>query len=214
MIHTHYELCFPVALKQKTEIVTKHIPGFLDTLYDAEAFNAIRKEELRDAFHTNQILSKTWFLEKFLAKGMPKEVRILLIGSWLGFFTYVLRQYGYRNVHEVDSDLRMLGISPKANPGVVHYTTDVNEFSKRPEYQEYQLIINLSCEHIPDNTWFKNIKSETSIWLQSNDFVIPEHTNICISLEDMKQKYPIVIALEGELRLPIYNRYMLIGHKY
>lgn len=205
------EINFPPAID--TEPVTKHIPAFMDSLYNTASFNLIKKEEIRDAFHTNQVLSKAWLIEKFIDAQVSKSYKILMIGSWIGFVTYCINSLGYEKIEEIDSDPRMTAISMYLNHRLqnYHHCIDVNDFV---DIEEYDVIINTSCEHIKDDSWFKRIKKNALVFLQSNNFKIPEHVNICSSVDEMRIKYALNLRFSGVLKLKIYDRYMLVGYKY
>jgi hypothetical protein len=47
--------------------------------------------------------------------------------------------------------------------------------------------------------------------LQSNNYDIPEHVRTASSLEEFKQQCDINVIWAGELELPLYTRFMVIG---
>ena len=47
--------------------------------------------------------------------------------------------------------------------------------------------------------------------LQSNNYNIPEHVRTVKDLEEFKQQCNIDVLWAGELVLPLYTRYMIIG---
>jgi hypothetical protein len=47
--------------------------------------------------------------------------------------------------------------------------------------------------------------------LQSNNYDIPEHVRTASSLEEFKKQCNINVIWEGELQLPLYKRFMVIG---
>jgi hypothetical protein len=50
--------------------------------------------------------------------------------------------------------------------------------------------------------------------LQSNNYDIPEHVRIAQSLEEFKTQAKLSrIVYSGELDLPLYKRFMIIGYK-
>jgi len=86
----------------------EYIPKFLDMLYDNEIGKHLTIEEVRDAFHTNQIESKK---QASLAFGAVSDNanKVLYIGSWLGFLTHVLiEKYPSINFYEVISIYKLL----------------------------------------------------------------------------------------------------------
>jgi hypothetical protein len=78
------------------------------------------------------------------------------------------------------------------------------------------VVINTSCEHITQeqyDLWLSGMPHNSLFVLQSNNYNIPEHIRIAGSLEDFKQQCDITAIWAGELELPLYTRYMIIGSK-
>ena len=77
-------------------------------------------------------------------------------------------------------------------------------------------IINTSCEHIENfSKWYDLIPDGKLVILQSNNFFeVKEHVNCVSSIEEFAVKAPMQnILYSGELKLPKYKRFMLIGIK-
>jgi hypothetical protein len=76
------------------------------------------------------------------------------------------------------------------------------------------VVINTSCEHITQEqyeTWLSKRNTDQILVLQSNNYQIPEHVRTADSLETFKEQSHINVLWAGELELPLYNRYMIIG---
>ena len=192
----------------------EYIPKFLDMMYDGEIAKHLTIEEVRDAFHTNQIESKKQASLAFDAvSGNAKKV--LYIGSWLGFLTRVLiEKYPNINFEEVDMDTRCKEISGRFNYTFKNYlghqSMNIDEFGRE---HEFDTIINLSCEHMTTD-WYNRVKPGTRLVIQSNNLVIDDHINNCESLDDFKSKYPLSeIKYDTTLELNIFNRFTLSGVK-
>lgn len=83
-------------------------------------------------------------------------------------------------------------------------------------YDEPQVIINTSCEHIENlQEWWAKIPQGTRVVVQNNNaFHIPDHINCVNSLQEFKSQFPLSnIEYAGELVLSDYTRYMMIGQK-
>jgi len=194
----------------------EYIPKFLDMMYDKEIAKHLTIEEVRDAFHTNQIESKKQASLAFDAVSGNAN-KVLYIGSWLGFLTRVLiEKYPNINFSEVDMDTRCKEISGRFNYTFKNYqghqslNIDDENFKR---WQEFDTIINLSCEHMSKN-WYDKVKPGTQIVIQSNNLVIEDHINNCETLDDFKSKYPLSeIYYENTLELNVYNRFTLSGVK-
>ena len=192
----------------------QYIPKFLDMLYASEIAKHLTIEELRDAFHTNQIQSKKQASLAFDSISNNAN-KVLYIGSWLGFLTRALiEKYPSINLYEVDMDTRCKDISGRFNYTFKNYlghqSIDINDFES---INEFDTVINLSCEHMSVD-WYNRIKPGTQLVIQSNNLVIDDHINNCESIDDFKSKYPLnKISYENTLELNVFNRFTLSGTK-
>lgn len=189
------------------------IPKFFNILYDDEIKSLVSLDEVRDAFHTNQTQSKNQAITAYDSIHNDGN-KVLYIGSWLGVLTrYLLENYN-TFITEIDIDLRCNTISKRLNQELPRYlghiTADVNVFDRM---HEYDVIVNLSTEHMTDD-WFKKVQSGTQLVMQNNNLQIDDHINNCTDLEDMKKKYSLSnISYESTLQLNVYNRFTLAGTK-
>ena len=192
----------------------QYIPKFLDMMYDSEIAKHLTIEEVRDAFHTNQIQSKKQASLAFDSISSNAN-KVLYIGSWLGFLTRALvEKYPSINFYEVDIDTRCKEVSGRFNYTFKNYlgheSINIDDFEA---INEFDTIINLSCEHMTTD-WYKRIKPGTQLVIQSNNLVIEDHINNCKSLDDFKSKYPLSkISYENTLELNVFNRFALSGVK-
>ena len=92
--------------------------------------------------------------------------------------------------------------------------SNANNRMSKPITDSPDTIINTSCEHM-STLWYDSVDSDQLIIMQTNNS--PEfegHINICESIDDMINKYPLSNTLYiGELITPAYTRYMQIGYK-
>jgi len=192
--------------------VTRHIPEVMNALYDREAFSIVTLEEIRDAFRTKQMQSKAWMMSKIKELNLDSNSRVLVVGSWLGFTSYCLFKLGFSNITETDPDSRLEKLAihlNRKNPNFKHLSEDVNAI----DLSGYDLIINTSCEHIADNSWYERIPASAKIVLHSNNLEGYDHVNTCESVEEMSSKYPMELNFTGELNLGSYSRFMLVGNR-
>jgi hypothetical protein len=192
----------------------EYIPKFLDMMYDSEIAKHLTIEEVRDAFHTNQIESKKQASLAFEAVSGNAN-KVLYIGSWLGFLTRVLvEKYPSVNFYEVDMDTRCKEVSGRFNYTFKNYlghqSANIDDFES---INDFDTVVNLSCEHMTTD-WYNRIKSGTQLIIQSNNLVIDDHINNCKSLQDFKKKYPLKeIKYSNTLKLNVFNRFTLSGIK-
>jgi hypothetical protein len=194
--------------------IEEYIPKFLDMLYDEEISKNLSLDEIRDAFHTNQIQSKKEAMLAFDTISVNAK-KVLYIGSWLGFLTHALiEKYPNIDFTEIDMDMRCKEISGRFNYTFKNYrghqSINIDEFGHE---HEFDTIINLSCEHMTMD-WFNRIKPGTQLIIQSNNLVIDDHINNCDSLETFKNKYPLSeLKYSQTLELNVYNRFTITGIK-
>lgn len=192
--------------------ICSYIPDVMQHLYSDHARNSIDLVELRDAFRANQMQGKAWLCDNI--NHFSRSSKILVVGSWLGFLSYCLYKMGFNYITETDIDSRLEILScslNSVNDNFLHYNYDVNDI----QLDEYDIIINTSCEHIENNNWFYNIKDGTILVLQSTNFVSHDHPNTVNSIDEMKSKYKLSKYMyEGELVFnSSFSRFMIIGVK-
>jgi len=189
------------------------VPKFFDILYDEKISSLVTLNEIRDAFHSNQIFSKNKAIAAYDSIHVD-NCSVLFIGSWFGVMTNYILQYYNCYVTEIDVDMRCRQISTRFNhkePRYLgHYTADINVFDRM---NEYDVIINLSTEHM-NNDWFNRVKTGTKVVIQNNNLKIDDHINNCNDLEEMKTMYKLdKVLYENTLELNIFNRFTLAGIK-
>jgi hypothetical protein len=193
--------------------IAVYIPDVMNAMYNEHAASVISVNELRDAFRIKMMQSKAWLIQKFIEQNIDKNKTILVVGGWLGFTSWALFKNGYSNITEIDVDTRLHNFSKhlnRFNNSFNHIPVDVNDV----DIKNYDVVINTSCEHILDNSWFVNIKHDAIMLLQSNNIDVPDHVNKCYTLAEMITKYPLELQYGGVLDyLDGTKRFMLIGKK-
>jgi hypothetical protein len=171
-----------------------------------------------DAFWQGQLKSKEWLI-KNLRKYVHDFVSIEIHGGWVGVLASMLFQ----------SDIPItkicsLDIDPTCEPIAINMnkleemvgkfqatTTDMCNLISFVD-----VVINTSCEHITQDQyeqWLRNRNDDQLLVLQSNNYKIDEHVRTADSLEEFKEQSHINVLWAGELNLPIYKRWMIIGRK-
>jgi hypothetical protein len=192
--------------------VSDLIPEVMNALYNQEVFESTSLKEMRDAFRRKQITGKQALLSAIDAQCIDRNISVLVVGGWFGFTSLCLNKLGFKDITEVDPDARLEKFSRhlnRSNSLFSRVTADVNNI----DISKYKLIINPSCEHILDNTWFLNISKGSMVALHSTDYPAEDHPNTCNNLEEMKEKYPLSISISETINLDYYNRFMIIGEK-
>jgi hypothetical protein len=170
-----------------------------------------------DAFWSGQLKSKEWLITN-LRNNVNKFVSIDIHGGWVGVLASMLFQSDIyiKNIRSIDID-------PECEP-VATMMNKREEIAGRFRAitsdmcairSDADVIINTSCEHITQDQydlWLSGHPQSSLLVLQSNNYNIPEHVRIAKDLEEFKQQCGISKVLwAGELELPLYKRFMIIG---
>jgi len=169
-----------------------------------------------DAFWSGQLKSKEWLI-KNLRKNVNKFVSIDIHGGWVGVLASMLFQSDIyiTNIRSVDIDPTCEPIATMMNKeeeiaGKFRaVTADMCAIRS-----DADVVINTSCEHITQEQydfWLSGMPYNTLLVLQSNNYNIPEHVRIANDLEEFKTQSKINVLWAGELELPLYKRFMIIG---
>ena len=170
-----------------------------------------------DAFWSGQLKSKEWLIDK-ISLYLGFETTIDIHGGWVGVLASMLFQtYPYIGfIRNIDIDPECESIATNMNKleemqqRFLAVTSDMCDIESKAD-----VIINTSCEHITQNQyklWVEKLPKESLIVLQSNNYNIPEHIRIANSLDEFKNQCKLSeIYFEGELQLPKYKRFMVIG---
>ena len=169
-----------------------------------------------DAFWSGQLTSKEWLITN-LRKNVKKVVSIDIHGGWVGVLASMLFQSDIyvTKIRSVDIDPACESIANMMNKkeemaGMFRaVTSDMCEIRS-----DADIIINTSCEHITQDQfdlWKSGMPHNSLLVLQSNNYDIPEHVRTATDLEEFKQQCNVEVIWAGELVLPLYTRYMIIG---
>jgi hypothetical protein len=170
-----------------------------------------------DAFWSGQLKSKEWLITN-LRPYVKKVVSVDIHGGWVGVLASMIFQSGIpcKKIRSIDIDPSCRDIAVMMNKGeemvgmFEAITENMCDFNT-----DADVIINTSCEHITQEEyikWFSAIPNNRLIVLQSNNYTIPEHSRPSYSLDEFKEQCgDINVLWSGELELPLYKRWMIIG---
>ena len=169
-----------------------------------------------DAFWSGQLKSKEWLITN-LRKNVNKFVSIDIHGGWVGVLASMLFQSDIyiTNIRSIDIDPTCEPIATMMNKkeemaGKFRaVTADMCAIRS-----DADVVINTSCEHITQeqyDLWLSGMPYNTLLVLQSNNYDIPEHVRIANDLDEFKTQSKINVLWAGELELPLYKRFMIIG---
>lgn len=169
-----------------------------------------------DAFWSGQLKSKEWLIAN-LRKNVNKFVSIDIHGGWVGVLASMLFQSDVPILN-----IRSVDIDPSCEPIAVNMNK-IEEMAGRFSAvtsdmcairSDSDVVINTSCEHISQNQydlWLSGMPYNSLLVLQSNNYNILEHVRTAKDLEEFKSQCGINILWSGELELPLYKRFMVIG---
>jgi hypothetical protein len=194
----------------------------IDTEHLHYWMNAIRQSDnpmrTLDAFWGGQVKSKEWLIEN-LEPFVTKTSRIEIHGGWVGVLASMIFQskIPVRYISSVDLDPTCESIATMMNKIEEQdgrFKAITSDMCTVPVSGD--VFINTSCEHITQmqyETWLERLPNKSLIVLQSNNYNIPEHVRTAQTLDVFKDQCRIDVAWAGELKLPMYTRFMIIGKK-
>jgi hypothetical protein len=194
-------------------IDSKFIIKYTNALYSTPAEYAPRYDEFRDMFSSGQVLSKEWAVNELKKLKVITTDSVIIVGSWFGTLGYMLLQEFPAitlKLLDIDSRCKEYVNNVMYNKGNV--LAETGDMYKYP-YSE-QVVINTSCEHIADiEKWLRMLRKGSLVLLQSNNFFkSPDHINCVNSLDEFINQVNLETVLyKGELKTPMYTRYMIIG---
>jgi hypothetical protein len=173
-----------------------------------------------DAFWRGQMQSKEWLIQeltkvKDTVKSWPN---VDIHGGWVGVLASMLFQSGMYidHINSIDIDPECEATANLMNQLEFQsgrfkaYTMNMCTFRS-----DADIVINTSCEHITQDDydlWLTGMPHNSLLVLQSNNYDIPEHVRTAKDLEHFKEQCHLEkILYAGELILPLYKRFMIIG---
>ncbi|MGL4973935.1 MAG: class I SAM-dependent methyltransferase [Bosea sp. (in: a-proteobacteria)] len=180
--------------------------------------------EMTVALNPKQIASKMWLLDTLHAYAGGAYDKVAVVGGWYGVLSGMLLndpRFSIGRATSIDIDPSCGPVATLLNRRFVEagrfeaVTGDM--YAIRPETIETgagTLVINTSCEHIPDvRQWLVTLPCAQLVVLQSNDYVaVPEHISCVFSADEFAEKAGLSeLLFKGALPTKRYTRFMLIG---
>jgi len=171
-----------------------------------------------DAFWRGQLTSKEWLID-CLNEHVHMGSSIDIHGGWVGVLASMLFQSNIpvTKIRSIDIDpdceetARTMNKIEEMKGRFTAVTANMCDIKSTAD-----IIINTSCEHITQheyNKWLKALPKTSLLVLQGNNFDIPEHVRISKDLEEFEKQCHINIIWSGEIKLPLYKRFMVIGKR-
>ena len=169
-----------------------------------------------DAFWGGQIRSKEWLIDS-LSSYVTKPSTVDIHGGWVGTLASMLFQSNIpvTTIRSIDIDpwcesvSNMMNRKEQLENRFRAVTSDMTTIRS-----DSDIIVNTSCEHITQDDydlWLSGLPHNSLLVLQSNNYIIPEHVRPVNSLIEFESQCQINVLWSGQLVLPLYTRYMIIG---
>src|SRR5262249_6026718 len=175
------------------------------------------------AFNHKQVACKMWARDALFAHLGPRFPTVWILGGWYGVLAAILLddpRFAIGHIRSIDLDPAVAPVAETLNAEAAAagrfsasaadmYGLDYHGSGSRPD-----LVINTSCEHIPDlQGWLVLLPPGMPVLLQSNNYATePTHVNIVRSLRHFAESAALSrLVHSGELKLKNYTRFMLIG---
>lgn len=191
-----------------------------------------------EALSSGQVESKKWLIET-LERERLELGTVFVLGGWWGLLPAMLFESDvkFEKIRSFDIDPACAPVADTINRKYVkddwrfkastadmlkidyrnfHYQTMRADGTSVAVSDSPTCLINTSCEHIGSfSDWWAIVPEGMLVILQSNNFrAIAEHCNCHDSLDGFAASAPMSRVLyRGELDLPDYKRFMLVGHK-
>lgn len=187
--------------------------------------DAIRDSDDRyrtlESFWKGQIRSKTWLVESLEALNLYGPRRIAIHGGWYGVLASLLfnSKVNVSHITSIDIDPGCKSIATTMNKRYEMAGKFSAETADMCSYSyDADVVINTCCEHITQEQyqqWLTNVPDEATVILQSNNyFNHEEHIRCSVDLDDFIRMSGLTVLWAGEMELPKYKRFMIIGKKH
>jgi hypothetical protein len=171
-----------------------------------------------DAFWSGQLKSKEWLINNLADHLHQDNVSIDIHGGWVGVLASLLFQsrVPVTTIRSIDIDplcqhvAIMMNKQEEIAGRFRAVTSDMCTIRS-----DADVIINTSCEHITQDQydlWLSGMPHNSLLVLQSNNYEILEHVRTANDLDNFKEQCNLErILYAGEIELPLYKRFMIIG---
>lgn len=172
-----------------------------------------------NAFNHKQVACKMWARDALFSSCGGTYGNVWLLGGWYGVLSAMLfedSRFSIGRIDSIDIDPAVTEVAMLLNrPWRERFNARVGDmYGLDYAGEKPDLVINTSCEHIPDLPAFLALLPPGSrVLLQSNDyFAEPTHINCVPSLEAFAGQASLAsIEYQGALPMKKYTRFMLIG---
>lgn len=175
--------------------------------------------DIGTAFNHKQVACKMWARDRLFASVGGVFGEIWVVGGWYGVLAGMLLEdprFKIGRIENSDIDPAVGAIADTLNHAHAErfHSVTVDMYALDYASRRPDLVVNTSCEHIPDlRAWLGMMPRGTRVLLQSNDyFSEPTHVACVPSLAAFAELAGLAhVEFAGELPMKKYTRFMLIG---
>jgi hypothetical protein len=174
-----------------------------------------------DSLSEGQYTSKLWLIDELKKIKISQPSHIEIIGGWFGYplieMLETIIEIKQIDFYELDETCKKVLAQYISHFNPKFKIAMFDDYFERNEVRRRQLIINTSSEHMEDivkmKKYYKNYPEYPILVVQSNNyFKLEEHINCVNDEEELVRKNSIKnIFYVGKNKLPLYNRFMVIG---
>ena len=194
-------------------IDSSFIIDYTNALYSTPAEYMPEYTEFRDMFSRGQIHSKEWVIKELRNLSLvTKGQTCLVVGAWYGTLGLLIKK------QFPELSVTMLDIDPRCEhfiKNIIYNDSTLSSITADMYLHNYteNIVINTSCEHIPDIKAWIALLPECIVVLQSNNFIEGNGHINCVNntTKFIEQTGLTDILYTGELVMPMYTRFMIIA---
>lgn len=173
-----------------------------------------------ESFWKGQLRSKIWLIEILEKYTSQYPSSVVIHGGWNGVLASLLfnSNINIKHITSVDIDetceetARTICKNQEMEGKFTAVTADMCTYK-----YDADIVINTSCEHITQTQyeqWLSNVPDSALIVLQSNNYSeLDEHIRCVKNIDQFIQQSNLNVMCSGKIKLPLYNRFMIIGRK-
>jgi hypothetical protein len=190
----------------------------------AKVVGDLAPDAFANALNSKQMASKLWLIDRLQAHLGSSFAHIIVMGGWHGVLSALLLndvRFSIGRITSVDLDpacepvALLLNRRFAAEARFHALTADMYDLDASSlGLGENSLVINTSCEHIPDlRAWLDTLPRGQLVLLQSNDYrIISEHISCVSSVDELAQLAGLSELVSADA-LPgrNYTRFMVMG---
>ena len=194
------------------------------TLIDVERYYPHQLKRTLDASTPSQLESKLWVVDElFKLPDSIERLRVALLGGWFAnFITPLLIDNLNASMvfnYEIDNDVKEISYKyNKRYKDSNKYQCSIKDIMMKTLEEDFDIIINCSCEHMYPMTkfyeWNPELQDPLYVLQSTDDDQYDDHINCVGSSEELIEQASIIDVLYSGTKVLSngMNRFMVIGY--